>query len=417
MSIFVSIAAYRDPDLVPTIRDCIERARWPDELRFAICWQHGESEAPPPKLDGRRMQVIDVPWRESRGACWARAEIMKLYDGEDYFLQLDSHHRFAQGWDSLLFEQAGRTGADRPLLTTYGQAFDPASPLPAPLPTSISCPGFSHYGVPMQVVRERPDWEAGRDPERARFVAAGMLFAPGRFVEDVPYDPDIYFDGEEITLAARAFTHGYDLFHPGVHILWHHYSRAKRPLHWDDHVSEGQVAMTAQARDAASLAKVRHFLSHPGIGPLACGTARSFAEYEAYAGLIFRRRYATPEALRGDPPRPPPGPQKSWKVRICIDRERLPASALDRPRFWYVGFHDDSGRELTRQDAQLPEIRQALAAGAGEIVLERDFKAPCPPARWTVWPTDRSGRWLDRVEGAVDPANLPAAGAKEGGGP
>jgi hypothetical protein len=36
-----------------------------------------------------------VPWSESRGVCWARSAIMELYAGEDYFLQLDSHHRFA----------------------------------------------------------------------------------------------------------------------------------------------------------------------------------------------------------------------------------------------------------------------------------------------------------------------------------
>ncbi len=102
MSIFVSIAAYRDPELVPTIRDCLNRARHPDDLRFGICWQHADDEAMPPEFADPRMRVIDVPWHESRGACWARSEIMQLWDGEDFFLQLDSHHRFVQDWDALL---------------------------------------------------------------------------------------------------------------------------------------------------------------------------------------------------------------------------------------------------------------------------------------------------------------------------
>ena len=74
MSIFVSIAAYRDPQLVPTISDCIAHARYPHDLHFGICWQHGPDE-PPPDADGARLRVIDVPWHESRGACWARAEV------------------------------------------------------------------------------------------------------------------------------------------------------------------------------------------------------------------------------------------------------------------------------------------------------------------------------------------------------
>lgn len=71
------------------------------------------------------MRVIDVPWNESRGVCWARAEIMKLWEGEDFFLQLDSHHRFVQNWDALLIAQAERTGAAKPLLSTYATPYDP----------------------------------------------------------------------------------------------------------------------------------------------------------------------------------------------------------------------------------------------------------------------------------------------------
>ena len=45
-TIFVSIAAYRDPQLGPTLEDCLRKARWPERLRFGICWQHGPEEAP-----------------------------------------------------------------------------------------------------------------------------------------------------------------------------------------------------------------------------------------------------------------------------------------------------------------------------------------------------------------------------------
>ena len=55
-------------------------------------------------------------------------------------------------------------------------------------------------------------------------------------MSEVPYDPELYFHGEEITLAIRAFTHGYTLFHPPEHVLWHEYTRYYRQKHWDDHV-------------------------------------------------------------------------------------------------------------------------------------------------------------------------------------
>ncbi len=85
--IFVQIAAYRDPELLPTIRDCIAKADFPDDLRFGICWQtDGEDRALEPFLGSDRFSIQRVPWNESKGLCWARSEIQKLYGGEEYTL-------------------------------------------------------------------------------------------------------------------------------------------------------------------------------------------------------------------------------------------------------------------------------------------------------------------------------------------
>ncbi len=36
-------------------------------------------------------------------------------------------------------------------------------------------------------------------------------------------------------MTVRAFTHGYDLFHPCETIVWHDYVRKDAVKHWDDH--------------------------------------------------------------------------------------------------------------------------------------------------------------------------------------
>lgn len=409
MTIFVSIAAYRDPELVPTIEDCLRRARWPDQLRFGICWQHGADEPRPPRLGRGRMRLLDVPWRESRGACWARAECMKLYGGEDWFLQLDSHHRFAQDWDATLLDQAEKSGSARPVLSTYAAAFDPAAPTPAA--DAATCMRFDRFtpeAIPLYLFGAMPGWERRTGPMRARFVSGHLLFAPGRFVEDVPYDPDLYFIGEEITLAIRAFTHGYDLFHPGAHVAWHEYTRKLRPKHWDDHVTAMGAETPWHARDSVSLAKVRRFLEAPELGRFGCGELRSFADYEAYAGLVFRRRYASRAARQGDEPaplRPATGPSRNWRVRLALDHAALAPAALDNPLFWYVGFHDADGVEIARDDAGQAELQRILAGGR-PIVIERRFASPQPPASWTIWPADRRGRWLGKIESPIDRRSL-----------
>jgi len=407
MTIFVSIAAYRDPELAPTIAECVAHARWPERLHFGLCWQHGPDDTPPPVPATGRMRLIDVPWQESLGACWARAQAMTLYDGEDHYLQLDSHHRFAPGWDELLLDQAAATGSPRPLLTTYAPAYDPA--LPTPLgepPTGMALDRFTAEGIALFKPCRIP---AGR-PRHARFVSGHLLFAPGRFVTDVPYDPELYFHGEEISLAVRAFTHGYDLFHPGAVVVWHEYTRKLRAKHWDDHQPGVAVAEPWHARDARSLAKVRHMLEAPEGGTYGYGAARSLADYEAYAGINFRQRFACRAARTGEEPAPSADrlPDLSWTVRLTLDPARLPREALESPMFWYVGFHDAAGTEIVRDDADRAEMGRALAARDGGIVIERRFSTASPPARWTIWPTDRRGRWLERIEGAIAPDAHPA---------
>ncbi|AWK89888.1 GlcNAc-transferase family protein [Azospirillum thermophilum] len=407
MTIFISIAAYRDSELAPTIRDCLAQARDPLALRFGICWQHGDDEQPLPEFSDPRFRVIAVPWRESAGACWARAEIMRLWNGEDFFLQIDSHHRFAPHWDAVLLAQAALCGTSKPVLSTYVAAYDPIAGARQPAePMQMEFDRFDEDGIPLFRSHAIAPAERARGPRRARFLSGHFLFAPGSFVRDVPYDPSLYFIGEEITLAIRAFTHGYELFHPSEHVLWHEYSRLYRTKHWDDHVAERGVPEPWHLRDRSSRTRVSRFLSQPDVGPFGCGTVRSFAGYEAYAGLDFRQRVAHPAALRGEePPRCHPASESTaarrWDLRIVLKRADLPAAALADPQFWYVGFHDDHGAEIHRSDADGPELRALVAGDSPEIVISRGFLSARPPTRWTVWPVSHSQGWLDKLVGAL----------------
>ena len=373
-SFFVSIAAYRDPDLLPTITDCLEKARYPDRLRFGICWQYGPEMAGSEQLTGPQFAVQYIDARLSRGVCWARAEIMKLYDGEDWYLQLDSHHRFTQDWDEKLVAQAGLTGSAKPVLTTYATGFTPSAEADATEQvTTMEFDRFTAEGLLLP--KPAVAGEARVAPIRARFLSAHFLFAPGSFVQDVPYDPELYFLGEEITFAVRAFTHGYDLFHPARHIVWHEYTRAGRAKHWDDHSHESGSLVAWYERDAASLAKVRRLLTEPWEGRDGVGNVRGVADYEAYAGVSFRhRRVQDYTRLNREPPNPPADPYwaervHDHKIEIRIERSQMSAAALDGASFWYVGVHDRAGKELYRQDAQPAELAERLAGDTDAVTL------------------------------------------------
>ena len=78
------------------------------------------------------------------------------------------------------------------------------------------------------------NWETRKVPFKSRFVSGHFIFTLGKFVKEVPYDPKFYFHGEEISIAVRAYTHGYDLFHPHKVVIWHEYTRKGRTKQWDD---------------------------------------------------------------------------------------------------------------------------------------------------------------------------------------
>jgi hypothetical protein len=403
-TIFVSIAAYRDPELAATVEDCLAKARRPDRLRFGICWQHGPSELAPDRFADRRFRVLDVDWHESRGPCWARSRIMKLWEGERWYLQLDSHHRFAPDWDAKLLAQAAATGSPKPILSTYPGSFYPENPTDlSDVPPRMDFGGFTRDGLVTLHPDAIADWETSTLPRRARFLAAGFLFAPGSFATDVPYDPYLYFFGEEITLTVRAFTHGYDFYHPGEVILWHEYTRAHQPHHWGDHIPAHGVELEWGKRDARSRKRAQRLLTKPKPGTWGVGMERSLADYEAYAGISFAHRRIQDHTRRHlEPPNPPTdedwltGKTNEHTVEITLPTSRLPAAAWQESQFWYVGFHDwEDGEELFRGDAGGQEVRNLLAGTPEYVTLIRKFESATTPTAWMVHPYSASEAWLD----------------------
>ena len=408
--IFVSIAAYRDPQLEPTVADCLHKAAHPERLRFGICWQHAPGDAPLSFRGDPRFRVHEVDWRESQGACWARAEIMKLWQDEGWFLQVDSHCRFSSGWDTMLLRAARETGSEKPVLSTYATPFTPGpNEILAGGPLQMAFQAFTPEGIPQL---KPADLRQTERPVRARFLSAGFLFAPGYFVCEVPYDPELYFMGEEAAMTVRAFTHGYDLFHPAETVVWHDYLRANASKHWGDHSEANRAARPWGELDRSSKRKVERLLLGEPVEPFGLGTARTLDEYEAYAGLSFRLRKAQQYTVRAqEPPNPaiPAGWAENihpWIARIVIERAQLPPGSLDDPELWYLGIEDGQGYEICRRDFTPDELAPLQQGSEERIALICEFPSESMPARWTVWPVSRSRGWLNKLQGRLRPEDF-----------
>ncbi len=416
--IFVQIAAYRDPELLPTLQDCLAKARHPRDLRFGICWQRhpGENDLDGFK-DDPRFTIDEVPWNESQGLCWARARIQKLWQGEDYTLQLDSHHRFAQDWDVELRRQLELTGSPRPILGSYAAIYDPATnEKKGREPFHMVAEKFTPSGTILFRPQVIPGWRDLTSPVRARFVSGHFYFTLGRHCEDYAYDPSLYFAGDEISLSIRGYTLGYDLFHPHRNLIWHEYTRAGRTKHWDDHSTANRPLTGGLAwheRDVISKRRLRKMLreedNDADITGYDLGTARSHQDYERYAGIDFATRRLHRDTLQGLEPPTTYETEARWQQNL-VRHHRLDLrwnaqdiEPCDDIRFIYFGIEDAAGKVLHRYDAP-PHSDEARRLTTTRQV---EFPSPTAPAKLVIWPVSLSRGWLRKAE-------LPVAAAAAG---
>lgn len=307
MSIFVSVASYCDDLLLQTLRDCHAKAAHPEALHFGVVDQDDVDQRDAIDALPFRGQVhyVHVNPLDARGAAWARHVAFSLFDDEDHVLQIDAHTVFEPEWDRQLIAQLRELQqiAPKPILTTYPPGFDMVDGLPVTRPWSpgtmftlrpdrrevltLDAPAIKHVGAQRQSTRPLP----------GTHVAAGFFFTLGAFVEEVPYDPFLYFTGEEHDLAVRAFTRGWDIFHPPRVPLFHRYrekGQGERGQHWNRAI-DARRPQPWHAFEARSTKRLKRLLFGRGLpGAYGLGSVRSLDDFRRASGIDYRRLTVDP---------------------------------------------------------------------------------------------------------------------------
>ena len=408
--IFIQIASYRDPQLLPTLNDCISKSKYPENLVFSIAWQHSvddEWDTLGDYVNDSRFKIIDIDYRDSKGACWARNRLQQNYTDEQYTLQLDSHHRFIENWDEELinmYNQLIDNGVSKPLLTSYISSFDPENDPDGRItvPWKMNFDRFIPEGAVFFLPAGIDNYKELSEPIPARFYSAHFAFAAGSFVTEVPHDPEYYFHGEEISIAVRAYTWGYDLYHPHKVIVWHEYTRKGRTKQWDDDKTWGDKNSNSHLRNR-KLFEMDGLTKDIDFGIYDFGKVRTLEEYERYAGISFKKRAVQKYTLDNNlAPNPPlygdEFDQSFLKIfKHCIDIHKGSFTETDYD-FWAVIFEDETNKPLNRVDLLPAEINKMLSDSDQFIKIWRTFDTIKKPAKWIVWPHSTSKGWLDKIE-------------------
>jgi len=413
--IFVQIASYRDPQLRHTIADMIKNAKRPEKLVIGVARQFNEEDGfddLSDYQDDERFRILNIPYSEAEGVCWARNLVQQLYQDEQYTLQIDSHMRFAPNWDEEMInmiKQLQKKGYKKPLLTGYVSSFDPDNDPAGRVqePWRMAFDRFIPEGAVFFLPETIPNWRELKEPVPARFYSAHYCFTLGEFSKEVQHNPEYYFHGEEISIAARAYTWGYDLFHPHKVLIWHEYTRKGRTKQWDDDklwVSRNNHSHLTNRKLFGMDGETQE--GHDGM--FGFGPIRSLRDYEKYSGLLFEKRAVQQYTLDKQYP---PNPyefknEDEWKnsfatiFKHCIDvgYSSVPEKDYD---FWVVAFHDENDETIFRKDADRGEIQRMMNDPDGYCKIWRDFQTTHKPKYWVVWPHSESKGWCERLTGQL----------------
>eukprot|EP00980_Cylindrotheca_fusiformis_P016687 scaffold5024_cov136-Cylindrotheca_fusiformis.AAC.16 len=252
-TIFAAVASYRDSRCLSTVEDLYSRARYPDRIRIAIVDQRkGDDEACrrsveecekdphlPYCMYRHLIDYIEYNSELMVGPTFARHLTHRMYRGEYFALQIDSHVRFVVDWDEDIIGQWKRTGNEMAVISTYLNNFTEHNIHPQTHKNlnpklSMMCKSSFDGGGETKHLKfdsqptAKP--QAGGVPMMQPFWAAGFSFARGHFILQVPYDQylPMVFQGEEISMTVRAWTYGYDFYAPMRNMAFHMYASPQK---------------------------------------------------------------------------------------------------------------------------------------------------------------------------------------------
>lgn len=217
MSIYVSIASYEDPGLLKTIDQCLNNAKYPEEIVFGLALMYKNL---PDLSNIKNKKIIHKYDPENRpGLVNIRNKLKEAFSDEDYFLQIDSHTNFMQNWDTELINDLqniqSRFGSNSLIskgVNAGAGILKDVDPDYIKHDTKWSYnPEINNALSALHIV---PAYNSEYPEEYSRnFYASGhFLFADKNFINNIRFDDVSEFIQEEVFLSFLIFIQGFDMY-------------------------------------------------------------------------------------------------------------------------------------------------------------------------------------------------------------
>ena len=206
--IFVMLPAYIDPDLAITLTEMYTKADNPENLTVAVGTAYINPEDEPVQNVIPENQLKKLSWNayDRPGTMKVRSLLNDFYTDEQYYLSIDSHMVFSDGWDTSLKKElndlSNTVDNNKVILINHIRScrFTVLNDDTRPL--------FTLKGSSIAL---SPDID-GRFA-RGDFLFAGLFFTYGNFAKDVGWIKDVNMVLEEPYMSFRSYLKGWDIYH------------------------------------------------------------------------------------------------------------------------------------------------------------------------------------------------------------
>lgn len=220
-TIFMTIPAYNDPQLIPTIESALANALYPERVHFCVGMQYDDDKMPDVSrfINNPNFTFIFYDVEKRPGVYWIRREMAEKHNGQDYFLMVDSHMIFAEYWDAKLindYEDLRRLHGDRTIISQ---------------PTTLDVGST----IDNRTIDDRPHWQIdwlnnqqsvertivpwttqypweGERYQRSYYSCSHFFFTNKDYLTDVGFHQTIRSYSEEYTIAITSYLSGWDYY-------------------------------------------------------------------------------------------------------------------------------------------------------------------------------------------------------------
>ena len=244
-TIYISIAACKDPYVAQTVKSAIANADNPDSLYFGIFntiiddqYRVTDKEV----LTNPNVVYVECNSNVPLGTGLSRLNASMLFTKQhDYLLQIDAHTIFSKGWDTYHIQQYENllSICDKPIITyssiDWRETTDRGICIPKETGTIFNVDPYNfdikqmndgkyfnnsslkmdtyhvgdrqyHYILPFDV-----DWK-DHDYIEHSLINASFMFTSFEINREIMHDPYQPWDGDQINFSLRTFSNGYRCF-------------------------------------------------------------------------------------------------------------------------------------------------------------------------------------------------------------